>query len=229
MTEKTSNPDTYFRKALTKWIAKPFKEYGFYRHKTANIGRITNDSIFQFLNFQKEAYGDKTFTVNVAVRPLFIPHEHLSLQPGQRIGYLKYGYDKWWEFKSESSADFSFEEVNHIIFDSVLKWFNETRDTSGLINLYTDKKQENIIPTSLSWRYYDLGHLYAKNQQYDKALEAIEIALNYFSLHPYDWCKEACKKCETLINILNKGQSEVDDYLKNCEEFSRKNLGLLSE
>ncbi|WNF22686.1 DUF4304 domain-containing protein [Mesobacillus jeotgali] len=226
MAEKNIHPDSYFKKSLTKWIVKPLREYDFFRYKTAFVGRVTNDSIFQFINLQKDAYGGKTFTVNVGVRPLFIPHDYLSLQPGQRIGYFKYGADKWWSFKTEDRADHSFIEVNHIINDYVLEWFEQTSETNGLINLYTDSTQERIIPTSLNWRFFDLGHLYARQKQYGNAIDAMETAQKYFRLQPFAWCTEASEKCGEFIGILNKGESEVDDYLKNSERISKINLGL---
>lgn len=227
MADKRINPDSFFRKSLTKQIVKPLKDYEFYRYKTAYIGRVTNDSVFQFLNFQKEAYGGKSFTVNVGVRPLFVPHDNLSLQPGQRLGYFKFGTDKWWKYENEDRAEDSFKEVNEIIIEYVLKWFEATNDTDGLINLYTDDTQVRIIPTSLNWKYFDLGHLYARSKQYEKAIDAIEISLGYFNSQPYDWYVEASEKCEKFINVLKGGQLEVDYYLKSCEKISRINLGLL--
>lgn len=186
-----------------------------------------NDAIFQFLNFQKEAHGDKTFTVNMAVRPLFIPKKHLTLKPGNRIGDFVYSIDKWWDFRSEQIADESFAEVQQIILDHILHWFDKVRNTNGLIELFVDPNNKHLLHDSECWRYFDLGHLYAKNQQYDQAMKTIELALHSFNLIPYDWSKEAGLQCQSFLNILEAGQAQVEEYLKQCETISKTNLGLL--
>ncbi|MBC8061307.1 MAG: hypothetical protein H7Y18_11650 [Clostridiaceae bacterium] len=73
------NADSGYRKLFTQYIAKPLNKANFKRYKSSNIARIVDDSILQVLNFQKEAYDCKTFTVNVAIRPLYVPKEVLSL------------------------------------------------------------------------------------------------------------------------------------------------------
>lgn len=225
MNNNSTNSNSLFRKSMTKWVANPLKEYGFKRYKTTNIARISKDSIIQILNFQKEAFGGKTFTVNVAVRPLFVPSEDLSLEPGNRIGYFKYSYDKWWDFNEEVTSNNSFEEINEIIFSAVISWFDKVNDIKGLIKIYEDKEREMLVPTHLGWRYFDLGHLYAKNDQFDEAIYSIKEAKKEFDSRSLDWCKNASKQCEFFINVLNNG-SRVEHYLIDSESKTRSNLGL---
>jgi Domain of unknown function (DUF4304) len=61
----------YFTKARRQYIDDPLKVLGFKRYKSSALARLTSGEVFQFLNFQKSAYGGQNFTVNVSLRPLF--------------------------------------------------------------------------------------------------------------------------------------------------------------
>lgn len=222
-----SSPDSYFRKCFTKWMASPLKEYGFKRYKANSIGRVTTDGVFQLLLFQKSSYGDKTFKVNVIVRSLYIPHEYLVLKPGQGLGFFKYSTDSYWTYKTENMAEINFQEVNGIIFDNVLSWFKQTMNQQQLINLYTNKVNEPFLPQE-GWRDFELAHLYARNNEYEKALASIKKAFDLFNSLTNEWSKDAAINCEKFLFLLESDQNQIPSYLSQCEEKSRANLGLIN-
>ncbi|PKK37565.1 hypothetical protein BWI96_06820 [Siphonobacter sp. SORGH_AS_0500] len=79
----------YFTKARRQYIEEPLKEFGFKKYKSSVVARLTSGNVFQFLDFQKSAYGGQNFTVNVAIRPLFSHNdEYLTLLPGNRLGLM---------------------------------------------------------------------------------------------------------------------------------------------
>lgn len=48
MTENMSDPKKYFTAARKKCIESPLKNLGFKKYKTAFIGRMTDEGVFQF-------------------------------------------------------------------------------------------------------------------------------------------------------------------------------------
>ena len=67
--------------------------------------------MLEFIELQKETHGSKTFTVNYAMTPLYVPHNFLSLDFCERIGMLLCIRDIWWDFANDSIAKVSFGNV----------------------------------------------------------------------------------------------------------------------
>lgn len=220
------NPDSHYKKMFTKHIVKPLVGEGFKRYKSSNIARITEDSIFQLFNFQKEAYGGKAYTVNVAIRPLYIPHENISLQPGERIGYFSHGYDHWWSYKDEITSESSFLEVSSIITNTILPMLNDLGTSTSLLNEFFNKKYALKWPTSECWRLNDLAFMCLKLGDFRKSNELFIKARNSFKNIGFEWALSAAETCDKVISMIGSEGDKVSNYLEFCESETRKNLGL---
>jgi len=223
----TYNADSGYSKLFTQYIAKPLSIANFKRYKSSNIARIAGDSIFQVLNFQKEAYGGKEFTVNVAIRPLYVPHEVLSLQPGNRLGYFSRGCDRWWNYKTPNRADMNFQEVNGILIEKVIPMFDVLSSSESLLNEYLNNEFPIELPSSDCWKKYDLAHINLQLGNYDESKELFLNAQKSFMEVGFEWALKVAKKCESTLLLFDKGNESLTEYLKVCVEESKKNLGLI--
>ena len=70
-----------FTAALSDIFLPAVRPFGFDRRSARLIVRIS-DGILQLLNFQKSGYGGADFCVNYASMALFLPSEHIVLEPG---------------------------------------------------------------------------------------------------------------------------------------------------
>lgn len=101
------------------------KERGFVKYKTNAYIRRNEIDVLECISLQKERYGSKTFTVNFALISLYIPHDFLSFDLGDRLGKLICNKDVWWAYSDETVARLSFQNVMQAIDELLLPWFDE--------------------------------------------------------------------------------------------------------
>ena len=101
------------------------QQKGFVKYKTNSYARRNNLNVLEYINLQKERYGSKTFTVNYALIPLYVPHSFFSYDLGDRLGKLICNRDVWWDYSTAEMAEVSFQNVMDAIDKFLLPWFDE--------------------------------------------------------------------------------------------------------
>ncbi len=115
---------------------------GFIKYKTNGYVRRNEIDVLEYIDLQKERYGSKTFTVNYAIMPLYVPHDYLVLGFGDRLGTLICNKDIWWDYANEAIAQVSFQNVADAIERFVMPWFDKYATEDALMKkLMEDKKK----------------------------------------------------------------------------------------
>jgi hypothetical protein len=241
MTDQTSSTlqdfdaKKYFTKARRHFIEEPLKMFGFRKYKTSVIARLTTENVFQFLDFQKSAYGGQNFTVNVALRPLFSRNdEYLTLLPGNRLGLMatKSKGDKWWNYTTKIEGDTSFENLFDKIEKYALPFFNSTQNSKDIITSYEknflgiNKFGDRVAWGTIGWEDFDLGHIYLHAGQIKKAVKHFDACYKEFSRDDREWAQAAAAKCLEVNQIIELGQSQIDKYLTDTIKDSKEKLKL---
>lgn len=117
---------------------------GFVKYKGNAYVKWNEIDVLEYIGLQKERYGSKTFTVNYSLIPLYVPHDFLSLDFGDRLGYLLLGRDVWWDYSNETVAEVSFTNVMDAITKYLFPWFemNLCKDNLKKLLLEEKKKRE---------------------------------------------------------------------------------------
>ena len=110
---------------------------GFVKYRGRAYIRWNKIDVLEYIDVQKERYGSKTFTVNYSLIPLYVPHDFLSFDLGDRLGVLIAGKDVWWDYSEEKIADISFSNVIDAISSYLLPWFEK--------NSYRDVLQKSLL------------------------------------------------------------------------------------
>ena len=225
----------FFTKARRIYIEEPLKTLGFKRYKSSTVARLTSGNIFQFLNFQKSAYGGQTFTINVAIRPLFSQnHEYLTLAPGNRLGSMdRMPNSGWWHYRTEAEGNESFKDVFDKIEKFALPFFSATANSNDIIASYeriwgVDKFGISVGWGTIGWEEFDFGHIYLHAGQIERAIEYFDACYRVFSKDSRDWAQAGAKKCLEIKQIVESGQPEIDRYLMDTTNDSKQKLKLVS-
>jgi hypothetical protein len=226
----------YYRKAIKNLILEPLKEYGFKKYKTSHIAKISDGEILQLINFQKSSTGGQRFTVNISVRPLYIKHEGLTLEPGGRLGKFYTGGDIWWQYKTEEGAERSFNEIQKIIIEKVIPWFELNSSTQNIFNYqhhYKPKKfQFKLKPRKNKhrpeWKPRDFGFVALRLMLYKIAKQNFEVVLDDLSeMQNIDWCKDETTLLSKITKLINEeNHTEIKSMLDDNIKESFKNLNL---
>lgn len=137
-TINTKDADKAF-KTNKKILDNFLKEEGFYKYKTSAYIKLNNLDILEYIELQKESHGSKTFTINYALIPLYVPHDFLSFDLGGRISNiicknLDQHRDIWWDYSNDVIASISFQNTIEAIAKFLIPWFIEHLNTDEIKN-----------------------------------------------------------------------------------------------
>lgn len=128
--------DAAYKECMNGMMKPFFKDNGFIPYKTNAFVRLNGNDIIEYISFQKQRYGEKTFTVNIALIPSYVPHDFMSLSFGDRIGIFINGKDFWWDYQNKDIAQKSFENVKSALSLFIFPWFEKMSDKKNYFHSF---------------------------------------------------------------------------------------------
>ncbi len=224
----------YFKSARREHIDKHLLSPGFKPYGTSYLARLTSGNIFQFIHFHKYRFGGQ-FKIEIAIRPMFCPHEnYLTLLPGNSL----YGMatndknDKWWKSSTKEEIDESLNDIYKLIHQFALPFFEATTNSCDILKSYKknifgkSKFGNKICWGTEGWENFDFAHIYLYEGDRSNALKQITKAYNEFRTDDREWAQIAASKCLEIQTIIHSGQSEIKRYLEQTTRISKQNLKL---
>lgn len=196
--------DAAYKEMFRSILVEELKKEGFLRYKTVSLVRLSPLHNLEVISLQKEAYGSKTFTVNVAVLPLYAKYSYLVYLFGERIGYFEYGWDYWWDFQNREIARSSFQEVTNLIRKRVLPWFDSLNTYKKMLRLAKRRNRYNNLDRDLRYQYACYIAIAMGNEK---------LAKRY-----YRKCIRVCKK------YGDPSSCEIIDELSFMTSLSKENM-----
>ena len=222
MTELTTKEfNEIYKKYFKEYFDKPLKEDGFRKKGTINFYRMNKLGLIECLNFQRHY---DNMTVNYLISPIYCPILKTSMALGDRIGYLKYREDYWWELKNEEQIKESMENILEVIRNDLYKWFQKYEDKNEYIKLTDNPRTYEDI-----YKYLLKATTAAKFRNYENILINIQnIKKEYEELEElYKTSRERVfKEALLLEEKLKEGKESVDEYIIEREKQSLIELGL---
>ena len=168
--------DEAFKECKKKLLDVFMKNNSFIKYKTNAYMRLNSIGLIEYINLQKEAHGSRTFTLNVCVLPIYVPHNVFTIGFGDRIGILINEKDFWWDYKDLTTSEKSFENIIEDLELFILPWFekynNEDKYFTDLLDGF------GIIGDSrIKW----ITYFYIKNDEREKAKNYLNQYLNFDS------------------------------------------------
>jgi hypothetical protein len=232
VTEQSKEGRKLFAAARREIIDHPLKKYGFAPYNTSVLARLTDDNVFQFIDFQKYRYGGQ-FTVAIAIRPLYCPNDdHLTLLPGNRLYSMatKGKADKWWPDSNLKETTASLRETYKLITRFALPFFEATASSGGIIRSYEgnifgiSRFRKRVYWGTPGWGNFDFGHIYLRNGNIGKARKHFRKCIREFDSDDRDWAQSTAKKCVEVMSIMDRGPQSIEHYLAATTADSMKKL-----
>lgn len=154
--------DAAFKRCKKERIDSFMTAQGFKKYKTNAYVRKNEIDLLEYVDFQKEQYGSKTFTVNLAVMPLYVPREYIVFGFSRRLGELICRRDIWWDFADGSACAASMENVKNALERFALPWFQRRTSERYIRLLLLWKKRTSRLSV------YDEEWLAALNSRCDR-------------------------------------------------------------
>lgn len=132
--------DTAFKLYKKELLDTFMKNQGFVKWKSQAYVRINDRGLIFYVDLQKERYGSRTFTVNLAVEQLYVPREYFAMGISERLGTMAVGRDFWWDFKDYETAKKSFENVIETLEKFAMPWFAEFNSKDKYISTIKERR-----------------------------------------------------------------------------------------
>lgn len=205
--------------ALSDIFLPAVRRFGFDR-KSARLIVPISDGMLQLINFQKTGYGGGDFCVNYASMPLFLPRDHIVLEPGGRLTGQQFPgqIDRWWPSTTHEIADRSIAEVVDVFQSEGVAFLESTRTVSGLL--------EHLLPIRLDDHHYEFerGACFARLGSVGEAVPRLRRAVALYHEDGRDWCAENAGRATSLMRACESGAQS--SLLAQWEDFTRSRLGL---
>lgn len=209
--------DQSFKKYKREVLDTFLKENGFYKYKSSSYVRLNKNRLVEDINIQKDAYGSRTFTLNISLYPLYAPCDFMCKNFGNRIGTMIDNRDFWWDYKDDKTAKLSFENVKNALEQFVIPWFDiyddETKYKEDLLNRKYQIGYDCIIWTTF---------LFLKQDEKEKAIEYLDkIKKDDYVLdhHKKGFNPYALKKINQMREILETN-TDIRNYLIEIEKMN---------
>lgn len=136
--------DASFKKHKKELIDPFMTAQGFHKYKTNAYVRVNKIDLLEYIDFQKEHYGSKTFTVNLAVMPLYTtlyaPQDVVAFYVSDRLGELICGRDIWWDFAEDAICAESLTNARDALAQFAVPWFRKMANEHYVRLLLLKKK-----------------------------------------------------------------------------------------
>ena len=214
------------KKEYLKEIKSSLKEQMKLMHfkiKGQNFIRVVNNQIYQVVNFQGSASGNK-FTVNIGIFPIFT-NEGSLINPFLRIGDFISGIDVWYDYSEDSV-----HEVVDVISNKVLPVLDSLTTYE---KLYFDVESEldnklNSVDNVRNYKFaiintsgmINLFWLCFKNNRYDKCKQILELEKENI--------KNWLDRCLEVQDEFKKNTAS-ERFIKKIEENKSKLVSLAQE
>lgn len=144
--------DAAFKRYKKEIIDPCMNAQGFLKYKSTAYVRKNKIDLLEYIDLQKEHYGSKTFTVHLAVMPLYIPHEYIVFGFSRRLGGLICHHDIWWDFAEDAICKKSMDNVKTAIELFAMPWFHELSDEDYvMMQLLKQRQLSKISPRNQEW------------------------------------------------------------------------------
>ncbi len=216
-----------FSKIVKDEFSEFFKRGGYLPYDKFSFGRLVNNELFQFVNFQQATRGEKSFMVDFACHILYKRRQSslqkaLSLKPGGGVDHFKPNNPelRWFEYNSEEQFENSIKTVKSLLEEYVFPWFDRHSTTEEIFPLYEDKK---LRPPDDGWMHVDLMYMNLRLGNLQNAKAEAEYVL----AKPPRF-EEMKNMCVEVINGLSSQGFDVEAFLNGIVQENKRLLKLVS-
>lgn len=213
----TEEADSAFKKCKKDILDPYMKQNGFIKYKTKAYVRLNQIGLIEYVDLQKEAHGSRTVTLNIAMLPLYVPHEYITIGFGHRIGTLIRNKDFWWDFRSFTIAEKSFNNIVSALEEFVMPWFTKYSDEDSFRDSLLYKKH-NIGYSFITWVTY----IFIRNNDFNGAMEFLN-SIDSFEFYQIA-SDDRRRIMDEKVKEIKKSLCDIEDFEQYIREVKLQNI-----
>lgn len=214
-------------KRIIKDYFTPFAmKYDFEFYKPTIMHRECDDTI-HIINFDLPTEG---FYCNIAIQPLYIPADTITLSFGNRLNYFKTKLSGIWGYSNDKSIiEKDLLQVKDLLEVNALPWFDEVGSPEGIISFIESGAAEDIniivgFPPTLRNIYLGFSYLYIN--KIDLAEKTLLKVLEQYKYDNRPWVVQEKEMINNILELAKNESGKIKDKLNDYIRMTKDNLKL---
>lgn len=191
------------------------------------MARLKSDIIY-FISFNVHI---DHFNCDIAIMPLYVPSEGLTLNFGSRINYFRTKITGNWGYGgTKESVEYDLNVIRGLIEKNVLPWFEEVNTPEKLLNFMETKLESEMsnfagFTPFIKFEYMGYISLYLKH--YEKAIGYFNKELLALKDYFPEFQKQKKEEVMPLIELVKQEKiDEITAILNQNIEFTKRSIKL---
>ncbi|NLL05364.1 MAG: hypothetical protein GX270_06155 [Clostridiaceae bacterium] len=217
------------KKALQKIIKEfftPFaRQHNFKFYKTTLMLRVLDDTL-HIINFDLPSNG---LNCNIAIQPLYIPSETITLTFGNRLNHFKTNLPGTWGYSNDKiDIEKDLSQVKELLEQNAVPWFNEFGSPEGIISFIeanlAEDDNNNIVGFPPVLKRIYLGFSYLYTNKLGLAVNLLQEVLELCKEDKRAWVIQQNEMIDNILILTEKEPDKVNTRLNEFVKATKENL-----
>lgn len=218
------------KKALQKIIKDYFrifaKKNNFVFYKPTILLKLCEDTL-HIINFDLPSEG---LNCNIAIQPLYIPSDTITISFGNRLNHFKTKLPGIWGYSNDKSIiEKDLSQVKDLLEVNALPWFNEVGRPEGIISFIESGSAEDtniIVGFPPASRNIYLGFSYLYTNKIGLAEKALIEVVEQFKQDNRAWVVQQKKMINNILILAKNEPNIISEKLNEYIRITKDNLKL---
>jgi len=218
------------KKTLQRIIKKYFTTFAeinnFIFYKPTIMLRECNDTL-HIINFDLPTEG---FNCSIAIQPLYIPSDSITISFGNRLNHFKAKLPGTWGYSSDKTIiEKDLSQVKDLLEVNAMPWFDKVGSPEGIISFIESGAAEdtNIIvgfPPALRNIYLGFSYLYIN--KIDLAEKPLLQVLEQYKEDKRGWVVQVKEMINSMLALAKDEPYKIREKLTDYIRITKYNLKL---
>ena len=216
------------KKALQKIIKEFFttfaKQHNFIFYKPTLMLRVCNDTL-HIINFDLPSQG---LNCNIAIQPLYIPSDTITLSFGNRLNHFKTRLPGTWGYSNDKKdIEKDLSQVKELLEINAMPWFNEVGRPEGIISFIESGLAEDIniiVGFPPIFRSMYLGFSYLYTNKIGLAEKPLQEVVEQCKDDKRAWVAQQNKMINNTLVLAKNEPNKISEKLNEFARITKDNL-----
>ncbi|MCQ1531829.1 hypothetical protein [Lutispora saccharofermentans] len=216
------------KKALQRIIKDYFttfaKQYNFVFYKSTVLLRVCEDTL-HIINFDLPSDG---LNCNIAIQPLYIPSDTITLSFGNRLNHFKTKLPGAWGYSNDKKdIERDLSQIKELLEINAIPWFNEVGRPEGIISFIESGLVEDIniiVGFPSIFRNMYLGFSYLYTNKIGLAEKLLQQVVEQSTEDKRAWVVQQNKMINSILALAKNEPNKIGEKLNEFVRTTKDNL-----
>jgi len=212
------------QKIIKEFFATFAKQHTFIFYKPTLMLRVYNDTL-HIINFDLLGEG---LNCNIAIQPLYVPSDTITLSFGNRLNHFKTKLPGTWGYSNDKKdIEKDLSQIRELLETNVISWFNEVGRPEGIISFIESGLAEDIniiVGFPPVFRNIYLGFSYLYTNKISLAEKTLQEVVEQCKEDKRTWVVQQNKMINNILALAKNEPNKISEKLNEFVRTTKDNL-----